>query len=315
MQWEGREESSNVEDRRGMSPGLMIGGGGGILVAIIAFFLGVDPGNFLGGGGGQKGGPEEDRMQKFSSVVFRDTEKVWDEQFTKMGKKYKHPTLVFYTGQTNTGCGAADSGVGPFYCPADSKVYLGSFVLRASRQETGRSWQSSLAYVIAHEVGHHVQRLWGIPSKTFGERVPRSISTARRFAWSCRPITSPVFGHTTHRRISTTLDDNDLKSAENAAYNIGDDHLQKKPGRVQPDSFTHGTSEQRRAGSWRASARATWAERSNCSTSLTTGSESISATFSGLSCLLSRLPGDFNASRAMHSEPVHLVRVRDRCRG
>jgi uncharacterized protein len=256
MQWEGREESSNVEDRRGLSTGTVVGGGGAIIVILLALVLGVDPRQFLGNRGGDDGGPTpagrtdpgEDKLAHFAKVVFHDTEVVWDDQFQKMGKRYPKPTLVLFSGQTDTGCGAADSGIGPFYCPADSKVYIDLSFYRLMEQKLGAPGEFARAYVIAHEVGHHVQRLLGYSAKVDDAR--RTGSKVEVNHMSVRlelqaDFLAGVWAHWAQEKFQF-LEKGDLESAENAAYHIGDDYLQKQArGRVQPDSFTHGTSKQR----------------------------------------------------------------------
>ena len=247
MKWEGREESSNVDDRRGMSKGLLVGGGG-ILVAIIALVFGVDPGQFLGQReGGGKGGPEEEKQAKFCKVVFGDTEVIWEDQFQRMGRKYQKPTLVLFSGQTQTGCGAADAGIGPFYCPADTSVCLDLSFFKVLDDQLGAPGEFARAYVIAHEVGHHVQRLLG-----YSTRVDEARSGPKRLAneMSVRlelqaDYLAGVWAHHAQKRFNF-LEKGDIESAMNAASKIGDDHLQQQGrGRVQPDTFTHGTSKQR----------------------------------------------------------------------
>jgi predicted metalloprotease len=245
MKWEGREESGNVRDRRGISPGLAIGGGGGIVVAIIALIFGVD---FGGGGGGQQGGPAEEKMAKFSKVVLKDTEVIWEDQFRQIGKKYQAPQMELFTGNTNTGCGAADSGIGPFYCPADSTVYIDLSFFAILDEKLGAPGEFARAYVIAHEVGHHVQRLLGYSARVDDSR--RAASKVEANHMSVRlelqaDYLAGVWAHHAQKRFNF-LESGDIESAMNAASKIGDDHLQKQAkGRVQPDSFTHGTSKQR----------------------------------------------------------------------
>ena len=253
MQWEGREESKNVEDRRGVSPGMVIGGGGGMILVLLALVLGVDPRQFLGNRGGEPGveqpaDPGEDKVAHFAKVVFHDTEVVWDEQFRKMGKQYEKPTLVLFSGQTNTGCGSADAGIGPFYCPRDTRVYIDLSFYRLLEKKLRSPGEFARAYVIAHEVGHHVQRLLG-----YSERVDRARRTKSKEEYNTESVRlelqadyfAGVWAHHAQEKFRF-LEKSDLESATNAAYHIGDDYLQKQAGgRVQPDSFTHGTSEQR----------------------------------------------------------------------
>lgn len=254
MQWEGREESKNVEDRRGLPTGAVVGGGGGLILIILALILGIDPRQFLGNQGGDEGppagqtDPAETRTAHFAKVVFHDTEVVWDDQFQKMGKRYPKPTLVLFRGQTETGCGDADSGIGPFYCPADSKVYIDLSFYRLMEKKLGAPGEFARAYVIAHEVGHHVQRLLGYSDQV--EKARRTQSKRDYNQMSVRlelqaDFLAGVWAHHAQEKFNF-LEKGDLESATNAAYHIGDDYLQKQArGRVQPDSFTHGTSEQR----------------------------------------------------------------------
>jgi predicted metalloprotease len=255
MQWEGREESKNVEDRRGLSTGAVVGGGGGLILIILALILGVDPRQFLGNRGGDEApppagqtDPTEDRAAHFAKVIFHDTEVVWDDQFQKMGKRYPKPTLVLFTGRTDTGCGAADSGIGPFYCPADSKVYIDLSFYRLMEKKLGAPGEFARAYVIAHEVGHHVQRLLGYSMRVNEAKRTGSEVEANRMSVRLElqaDFLAGVWAHHAQEKFKF-LEKGDLESATNAAYHIGDDYLQRQArGRVQPDSFTHGTSKQR----------------------------------------------------------------------
>jgi len=262
MQWEGREESSNVEDRRGaggLSTGAVVGGGGSIVLVILALIFGVDPRQFLGqrggGGGGQQQAnrpldPDEERMAHFAKVVFRDTEVVWEEQFQKqLRKEYKRPTLVLFTDQVESACGQADAAVGPFYCPGDSNVYIDLSFYKVLEQKLGSPGEFARAYVLAHEVGHHVQRLLG-----YSARVEDARRTGRRETANQGSVRlelqadyfAGVWAHHARKKFPEMLEKGDLESATRAAFNIGDDVLQRKSrGRVAPDSFTHGTAKQR----------------------------------------------------------------------
>lgn len=252
MQWEGREESSNVEDRRGLSTGAVVGGGGGIIVLLLALFLGVDPAQFFGKGGGRANrqpDPDEERMAKFAKTIFHDTEVVWDEQFQKMGKTYRKPTLVLFTDQVNSACGQADAAVGPFYCPGDSKVYIDLSFYKILEEKLGSPGEFARAYVLAHEVGHHVQRLLGYSARVDEARRTRSQTEANRMSVRLElqaDYLAGVWAHHARRKFPEMLEKGDLESATNAAFHIGDDVLQKQAGRrVTPDSFTHGTARQR----------------------------------------------------------------------
>ncbi len=255
MDWEGREESSNVEDRRSLRPAGLAVGGGGILIVIIALLLGVDPRKFLGPGGiapvaqqSHVPSAEEEKFKKFSSIILKDTEIVWDEQFRKMGKTYRKPILVYYTGEVQSGCGDADSSVGPFYCPSDSKVYLDLSFFYDMEQKLNAPGEFARAYVIAHEVGHHVQGLLGYSARA--ERARRSGNDREAHHASVRlelqaDYLAGVWGHYAQQKFHY-LNRQDIESALNAANQIGDDRLMKKAHRtVNPDSFTHGRSDQR----------------------------------------------------------------------
>jgi hypothetical protein len=253
MKLDGQEESENVEDRRGLGKkaGIAIGGVGGVIVVIVCLALGVDPQQFLGGGAPGNGqpaqatDPQEEEMRHFTSVVFHDTEVVWDEQFRKMGKQYKKPKLVLFSGQVESACGPADAAVGPFYCPGDSNVYIDLSFYRDMERKLNAKGDFARAYVVAHEVGHHVQHLLGYsakedgrhPGETENERSVRLELQADYFAG--------VWAHYGDEKYHF-LEQGDLESAIHAAYEIGDDRLQQNArGRVMPEKFTHGTSKQR----------------------------------------------------------------------
>jgi predicted metalloprotease len=265
MKWQGREESENVEDRRGLSTktGLAIGGGlGGIVVLILALVFGVDPQQLAGlagpqqGPGGQAGGPpggqpvpadpEEEQQAHFSKVVFHDTEEVWDELFRRAGKQYQKPTLVLFTGQVDSACGNADAAVGPFYCPGDSRVYIDLAFYRDMQRKLNAPGEFARAYVIAHEVGHHVQRLLGYSRLVDEARQARKDEHKMSVRLELQAdFLAGVWAYHAQRKFNF-LEPGDVESALNAAFQIGDDRLQKKArGYVVPDTFTHGTSKQR----------------------------------------------------------------------
>jgi predicted metalloprotease len=259
MEWEGREESVNVEDRRTFgTKTLAIGGGvGGILLVILGLVFGVD---FTGQGGPQGGteqptseqarpvDPEEERMASFSKVIFHDTEVIWDELFRKMGKQYQKPVLVLYSGQVDSACGMAESAVGPFYCPGDSRVYIDLSFLRDMQRKLNAPGEFARAYVIAHEVGHHVQRQLGYSRHVDEARKESSKAESNKMSVRLElqaDFFAGVWAHHGQKKFKF-LQKGDLESALNAAFAIGDDRLQKKSrGYVVPDSFTHGTSKQR----------------------------------------------------------------------
>jgi len=252
MRWQGRRESGNVEDRRGGGFGggkLAAGGGFGVLaVIVIALLTGQDPSALLGGGGGGPPAQEtehEAALKRFVGVVLADTEDVWNAVFRQNGATYREPQLVLYRDGVRSGCGAADASVGPFYCPADGKVYLDLSFFEELRSRFGAPGDFAAAYVIAHEVGHHVQHLLGAT-----ERVARARGTEDQNRMSVRLELQADFyaGLWAHhaQRSKDILEQGDLEEALRAAAAIGDDRLQKSTrGTVRPDSFTHGTSEQR----------------------------------------------------------------------
>jgi predicted metalloprotease len=266
MRWEGNEGSDNVEDRRGQRGGGGFIGGRGIGVGTIVIALiggwifGINPLTILGllgGGGGpapqvQQGPapppPANDREAQFASVVLRNTEEVWSGIFRQGGATYQAPKLVLFRGATQTACGAGQSAMGPFYCPGDKKVYIDlSFFDTLSRQ-LGAPGEFARAYVIAHEVGHHVQDELGISAKV--DQARGRVSQAQGNALSVRvelqaDCFAGIWAH--HSQQSKQwLDPGDIEAAMNAAQKIGDDALQRSAGRtVVPDSFTHGTSAQR----------------------------------------------------------------------
>jgi predicted metalloprotease len=262
MDWEKGEESENLEDRRGMSPRkLAIGGGiGAVIILIIGTLLGVDPdklkqfvGNAPGGGNGQveERAPtaQEERSRKFAATILRFTEEVWDEQFSKAGKRYEKPKMVLFTAEVNTGCGNAPSSVGPFYCPADRTVYLDPTFFDELEQRLGGSKaEFSQAYVIAHEVGHHVQNLLGYSRIVDQKR--ETLSKAQFNKWSVRlelqaDYLAGVWAYYGQKKFNF-IEPGDVESAIKSANAIGDDRLQKRAGGfVSPERFTHGTSAQR----------------------------------------------------------------------
>jgi predicted metalloprotease len=265
MKWDGNRESDNVEDRRGDS-----GGGGGfggrsvgigtIAIALVAsYFFGINPAtviNLLSGGGGitpsqqapAKAPPTNDEAARFVKVVLADTEDVWTAQFRAQGGNYVKPKLVLFSGRTSTSCGQGESATGPFYCPADQKIYIDLSFYKLMRERFKVEGEFAQAYVIAHEVGHHVQNLMGISGKVDAAR--RNATQSRANALSVRmELQADCFAgvwafHANEAR--GILERGDVEIALNAATAIGDDALQRQAqGQVVPDSFTHGTSAQR----------------------------------------------------------------------
>ncbi len=277
MRWKGRRKSSNVEDRRGQSAGIGGGSGSGLLsfipmlvrsktgrymllIGVVVFFgsrmLGIDLLPLLLGGGGATtttGTPSElsaadKEMGDFVAAVLADTEDTWKAIFQQQGSTYREPTLVLFTARVNSACGMASAAVGPFYCPGDQKLYVDLSFFRDLKQRHGAPGDFAQAYVIAHEVGHHVQTLMGISDQV--RQAGRGRSKTEVNALSVRQelqadCFAGLWGHAanTERQI---LDPGDLEEALTAATAIGDDRLQKESGRgVVPDSFTHGSSAQR----------------------------------------------------------------------
>ena len=258
MLWKGRRESGNVEDRRGMSRGgLAVGGGLGTLVILLAaMFLGVDPSAILQqtgeepASGTQPARPTnaaEDELARFIKVVLADTEDVWTQVFRQTGRQYREPSLVLFTGQVQSACGIAGSSVGPFYCPGDQKLYIDLAFYRDLQQRLGAPGDFAQAYVIAHEVGHHVQQLLGISDKVHSAQSRMSQSQANDLSVRLE-LQADFFAGLWAKQASNmgVLEAGDIEEALGAASAVGDDRLQRQAqGRVVPDSFTHGTSEQR----------------------------------------------------------------------
>ena len=286
MRWQGREESDNVEDRRGNGGGGLRGGGGlggpgfrvvrggglsGILIlgvmALVLWMAGINPLPILFGDGSiqstqTSGGSSnigsstpraDDEAASFSRVVLKETEEVWSGIFQSAGQTYKKPVLVLFDGQVRSACGFASAASGPFYCPGDQKVYIDLSFYRELDKRFGASGDFAHAYVLSHEVGHHVQNLLGILPKF--NQMRQSMSEAQSNAMSVRvelqaDCFAGVWGKFTEQK--GLLEQGDLEEALNAAHQIGDDTLQKRSqGYVVPESFNHGTSEQ----------RATWFKR------------------------------------------------------
>jgi hypothetical protein len=267
MKWEGNRESDNVEDRRdggGSSGGGGMGGRGigigSIAIALVAsYFFGINPMTVLSLLSGGSPAPQtqsapahkppaDDRMAAFVSTVLADTEDVWKDVFTKGGATYKEPKLVLFRGSTSTACGQGQAAMGPFYCPADQKVYIDLGFYETLKTRLGAPGDFAQAYVIAHEVGHHVQNLLGISTKM--EQMHGRVSQTEYNALSVRlELQADCFAGVwaNHAQAARQLlEQGDVEEAMNAAAKIGDDALQRSSGgQVVPDSFTHGTSAQR----------------------------------------------------------------------
>lgn len=283
MRWRGGRQSGNIEDRRGMG-GLGGGGGGGlgggglpggfrfpgggrggiggigliIIVLILIFVFKIDPGALLQGGtpgtqtssSSSSPAPGDDELRDFVAVVLADTEDTWTAIFQQMNRSYQDPTLVLFTGAVQSACGYAQSAVGPFYCPGDQKVYLDLSFFQELSQRFGAPGDFAQAYVIAHEIGHHVQNLLGIAQKVStlqaqaGEAEANELSVRMELQADC--LAGVWANHADAER--QILEAGDVEEALGAASAIGDDRLQRETqGYVVPDSFTHGTSAQRAA--------------------------------------------------------------------
>ena len=257
MRWEGRRQSRNVEDRRGQSAGrggIVLGGGLGTLVLVlVVMLLGGDPTQLLDMAGQAptteyRASPEDEKAKEFVAVVLADTEEVWEEEFAKLGRSYEKPRLVLFTDSVRSACGFADAQVGPFYCPVDRTIYIDLSFFREMRQRFGAPGDFAQAYVIAHEVGHHVQKLLGISDEVHRARAGQSEREANAMSVRLELQADFLAGMWARKGQEKFrfLEEGDLEEALNAANAIGDDTLQRKAqGRVVPDAFTHGTSEQR----------------------------------------------------------------------
>lgn len=261
MRWKGRRQSSNIEDRRssGGSGRAIVGGGGliGIVLIIVVILLGGDPRPLLqqinqnapaGGNAQAEVNPQDDQLADFVSVVLADTEDVWREQFRRMGKAYREPKLVLFRGSVRSACGFQSAATGPFYCPLDQAVYIDLSFYDEMTKNLGAPGDFAQAYVIAHEVGHHVQNLLGTSDQV--HNLQQRVSEAESNELSVRlelqaDFLAGVWAHHAERNWSI-LEPGDVKEAMQAATAIGDDRLQMQSrGYVVPESFTHGSSEQR----------------------------------------------------------------------
>lgn len=260
MQWFGRGESDNVEDQRGGGGGRGFAIGGGILGligAVIYMFTGINPSQLLNQGGDQQQQTEqlaqspnapEDNGKKFVRVVLKDTEDIWGKLFADMGRQYQDPKLVLFTDYVQSGCGNASSATGPFYCPENAKVYIDLSFYDELKNRFGAGGDFANAYVIAHEVGHHVQNLLGVSAKMEQARGQLSEREYNKLSVKLELQADFYAGVWAHyeQSIKKAIDEKDIQEALNAASAIGDDRLQQQSqGRVEPDSFTHGTSAQR----------------------------------------------------------------------
>jgi predicted metalloprotease len=260
MRWQNERRSENVEDRRGVpAAGIAVGGGlGAVILVVIALFLGADPRKVMNllqenqqaapNQAARPADPEQDKLADFVSVVLGETEDVWSEQFKKMNKVYKVPTLQLFTNVANSACGNASAAVGPFYCPADQKVYIDLAFYQELKDRFKAPGEFAEAYVIAHEIGHHVQNLLGISDKVHSEQSRASKEEANELSVRLElqaDFLAGVWAHHLHQD-RQILEKGDIEDGLRAASAIGDDRLQREAqGYVVPDSFTHGTSAQR----------------------------------------------------------------------
>jgi uncharacterized protein len=259
MRWMGGRRSENIEDRRGMGMPVAVGGGiGTIVLIVLALFFGVDPSVILNTDAPMAPPPAEspapsvsprggDEMRDFVATVLADTEDTWGALFRESGRQYREPRLVLFNTSVQSACGMAGSATGPFYCPQDMKVYLDLDFFRALRDRFRAPGDFAQAYVIAHEVGHHVQRLLGITDRVMAERQrggARGNAASVRLELQADCLAGVWAYHADRAR--HILEEGDVEEALAAASAIGDDRLQRRAGgRVAPESFTHGTSEQR----------------------------------------------------------------------
>jgi predicted metalloprotease len=263
MRWESGRRSENVEDRRGfrVSPRMAGGGIGTLLLVLAALYFGIDPSIILdqsqvslpGAGtptqsSPYSASPEEKRLAEFVSVVLADTEDTWQALFRDMGKTYEEPRLVLFTGAVESACGTASTAVGPFYCPMDQKVYIDLEFYNELKNRFGAPGDFAQAYVIAHEVGHHVQNLLGIADKVHSLRSRMGETEANKLSVMMELQADCFAGIWAYHadKARHILEQGDIEEALNAASSIGDDRLQRQSrGYVAPDSFTHGSSAQR----------------------------------------------------------------------
>jgi len=259
MRWRGERQSTNIEDRRGLSVGrVAVGGGlGTIVIMVLALLFGVNPQRLLeqipseqqqpGIQSSRPQNAEEEELKQFVAVVLAKSEDVWTEVFRQNGRQYREPTLVLFTDQVRSACGIAGSAVGPFYCPADEKVYIDLSFYEELRRQFNAPGDFAQAYVVAHEVGHHVQKLLGISDRIDAMQARMSETEANKLSVRLE-LQADFFAGVFARYVQNqgVLEAGDIEEALRAASAVGDDQIQRRTtGYVVPDSFTHGTSEQR----------------------------------------------------------------------
>ncbi len=258
MRWKGREQSGNVEDRRGLSGKQVIAGGsiGTIIIALLVWILGGNPMQVLNNLGSSDSNtteesattPADDELTQFVSTVLKDTEDVWNTLFSQSGKTYREPRLVIYSQATQSACGYSSAATGPFYCPGDEKVYIDLDFLEQLQQQLGAPGDFAMAYIISHEIGHHVQNQLGIMEQM--QSMKSRVSEAEYNQYNVRlelqaDFLAGVWAHHA-QKMKDILEEGDIEEALNAASAVGDDRIMmEQQGYVVPDAFTHGTSEQR----------------------------------------------------------------------
>jgi len=259
MRWKGRKESSNVEDRRGMSfkgKGMVGGGIGTIAIVLVVLLLGGDPTSILQNvqlddqttNSNYTETAEEKELAQFVGVVLAETESVWHAIFKEVGSTYREPKLVLFSGKVESACGVAGASTGPFYCPGDEKLYIDLSFFEELQKRFKAPGDFAMAYVIAHEVGHHIQNLTGVMDKMNDLRSKLSQEEYNQYSVRVElqaDFYAGIWAHYTEQQ--DLLESGDLEEALNAASAVGDDNIQKQAqGYVVPESFTHGTSEQRK---------------------------------------------------------------------
>ena len=262
MRWKGRTKSQNVDDRRRSSGGRRVGAGigvGGIIIVIIALLLGENPANLLRQFGQEpyaqtqtqapQGARPDDELAEFVKVVLADTEQIWNKLFREqLGRNYREPVLVLFDGTVRSACGMASAATGPFYCPADEKLYIDLSFYRELSNRFKAPGDFAMAYVVAHEVAHHVQKLLGITEQVQSMRARLNKTDYNKLSVRLElqaDFLAGVWAHHDHK-LNNILQEGDVEEAMRAASAIGDDRIQKQTqGYVVPESFTHGTSEQR----------------------------------------------------------------------
>ena len=257
VDWKRGRRSKNIEDRRGMAPkgGVALGGGGLVILIILSLFFGIDPSELLESGAlqqppqTQSRAPANDETTDYLSVMLATTEDTWHTIFNDAGMRYREPKLVLFSGAVDSACGRASSAVGPFYCPPDEKLFLDTSFFRDMETKLGAKGDFAQAYVVAHEVGHHVQTILGTSAKV--RQAKRGLSKTEANKLTVRmelqaDCYAGLWAHHDEAWQAVTFDAQDIREAMGAAAAVGDDRLQMRgQGYVVPESFTHGTSEQR----------------------------------------------------------------------